>query len=70
MSELIREMDDIIETEKLNPTSESLALSIDYTKAFDRKPIATIIEALKLFNLSKYFCFLGQGDPQWTHSKF
>ena len=33
MSELIREMDDIIETEKLNPTSESLALSIDYSKA-------------------------------------
>ena len=35
MSELIREMDDIIETEKLNPTSESPALSIDYSKAFD-----------------------------------
>ena len=31
-SELIREMDNIIETEKLNPTSESLALSIDYSK--------------------------------------
>ena len=30
MSELIRGINDIIETEKLNPTSESLALSIGY----------------------------------------
>ena len=55
MSELIREMDDIIETEKLNPTSESLALSIDYSKAFDSISTVTIIEALKLFNLGEYF---------------
>ena len=49
MSELIREMDDIIETEKLNPTSESLALSIGYSKAFGSISTVTIIEALKLF---------------------
>ena len=49
MSELIREMDDVIETEKLNPTS------IDYSKAFDSISTATIIEALKLFNLGEYF---------------
>ena len=61
MPELIREMDDIIETEKVNPTSESnpesesLALSIDYSKAFDSISIVTIIEALKLFNLGEYF---------------
>ena len=55
MSELIREMHDIIETEKLNPTSESLALSIDHSKAFDSISTITIIEALKLFNLGEYF---------------
>ena len=69
MSDLIRKMDDIIETQKLNPTLESLALSIDYSKAFDSISTVTIKEALKLFNLSEYFFFLGQGDPQWTHSK-
>ena len=58
MSELIRDMDDIIETEKLNPTSESLTLSIDYSKAFDSISIVTIIEALKLFNLGEYFVSL------------
>ena len=55
MSELIREMDDIIETEKLNPTSESLALSIDYSKTFDSISTVTIIDALKLFYLGEYF---------------
>ena len=53
MSELIREMDDIIENKKLNPTSESLALSIGYSKAFDSISTVTIIEALKLFNLGE-----------------
>ena len=59
MSELIREMVDIIfiETEKLNPTSECLALSIDYSKAFDSISPVTIIEALKLFNLGEFFVF-------------
>ena len=42
-AELISEMDDIIETEKLNPTSESLALSINYSKAFDSIFNVTII---------------------------
>ena len=55
MSEPIREMDDIKQTEKPNPTSESLALSIDYSKAFDSVSTVTIIEALKLFNLGEYF---------------
>ena len=52
---MISEMDDILETEKLSPTSENLALSIDYSKAFDSISTVTIIEALKLFNLGEYF---------------
>ena len=55
VSELIREIDDIIENEKLNPASESLALSIDYSKAFNSISTVTNIEALKLFNLGEYF---------------
>ena len=48
-------MDDIIETEKLNPTPESLVLSIDHSKAFDSISTVTIIKALKLLNLGEYF---------------
>ena len=55
MSELIREMDDIRKADKLNPTSESLALSNDYSKPFNCISSVTIIEALKLFNLGEYF---------------
>ena len=44
--------------------SESLAFSIDYSKAYDNTSTATIIEVVKLVNLGEYFCFLGQGDPQ------
>ena len=55
MSELIREMDDIRKADKLNPTSESLARSIDYPKPFNSISSVTIIEAPKLFNLGEYF---------------
>ena len=44
MSELIH---DIIETKVLNLTSESLALSLDYSKIFDNVSFVTIIKALK-----------------------
>ena len=44
-----------LKLKKLKATSESLALSIDYIKAFDSISTVTIIEALKLFNLGEYF---------------
>ena len=44
ISEMIREMDDIIGTEKLNPTSQSLALTIDYSKAFGSIATVTITD--------------------------
>ena len=54
-SELIREMDDIIQTEKLHPTSLSLILSIEYSKALDIINAATIIEAPNRLSSSEGF---------------
>ncbi|GFR99073.1 reverse transcriptase [Elysia marginata] len=53
ISELIRELDDIIDREKSNPQSQSYTLSIDYSKAFDTISIVTIIEALRMFNFGE-----------------
>ena len=49
ISTAIREIDDIVEYESSRAQTESIALSIDYSKAFDTVSLGVITEALKLF---------------------
>ena len=54
ISNMLRELYDIIENEK-SSNSNTILLSIDYTKAFDTVSIAAIIKALKLYGFGEYF---------------
>ena len=54
ISHMLRELYDIIENEK-NSNSNTILLSIDYSKAFDTLSTGAIIEALKLYGFDDYY---------------
>ncbi len=54
ISEIIREIDDIVEHEKLNE-SQSILFVIDYTKAFDTVSNSFILKCLDHFGFGTYF---------------
>ena len=54
ISNMLRELYDIIENEKA-ANSNTILLSIDYTKAFDTLSTGAILKALKLYGFGEYF---------------
>lgn len=55
IADVIREIDDVIEQEKVLK-SNSILLSIDYKKAFDSISVALINETLKVYGFGENFC--------------